>query len=215
MMAALSAPFPWFGGKSRVADLVWSRFGQVKNYVEPFAGSLAVLLGRPADLSCIETVNNLDGFIANVWRAIAADPAGVAKWADWPVNENDLHARHAWLTVRRADLSARLEGDPDYFDAKIAGWWLWGIGCWIGQGWCSGRGPWRSVGGLLVKTPGQGPSANRSIPDLRHHGRGVNSGLGGGLGGVNQWMADLSAGLLAWLAAAAAVASALMAAAAR
>lgn len=41
------APFPWFGGKSRAADLVWARFGNVPNYVEPFAGSLAVLLARP------------------------------------------------------------------------------------------------------------------------------------------------------------------------
>ena len=41
---ALKAPFPWFGGKSKVAGLVWERFGDVANYVEPFAGSLAVLL---------------------------------------------------------------------------------------------------------------------------------------------------------------------------
>lgn len=40
--AALKAPFPWFGGKSRVAPLIWARFGEVRNYVEPFAGSLAV-----------------------------------------------------------------------------------------------------------------------------------------------------------------------------
>ena len=25
----LRAPFPWFGGKRRIADLVWSRFGDV------------------------------------------------------------------------------------------------------------------------------------------------------------------------------------------
>ena len=43
----LKAPFPWFGGKSRVAHFVWPRFGNVGNYVEPFAGSLAVLLKRP------------------------------------------------------------------------------------------------------------------------------------------------------------------------
>ena len=36
--AALKAPFPWFGGKSRVAHLVWQRFGDVANYVEPFFG---------------------------------------------------------------------------------------------------------------------------------------------------------------------------------
>ena len=42
----LKAPFPWFGGKSRVADIVWDRFGKVDNYVEPFFGSGAVLLAR-------------------------------------------------------------------------------------------------------------------------------------------------------------------------
>jgi len=43
----MKAPFPWFGGKSRVAHLVWDRFGNVPNYVEPFFGSGAVLLDRP------------------------------------------------------------------------------------------------------------------------------------------------------------------------
>ena len=37
----IKAPFPWFGGKSRVADLVWDRFGNVPNYVEPFFGGAA------------------------------------------------------------------------------------------------------------------------------------------------------------------------------
>jgi DNA adenine methylase len=42
--ATLKAPFPWFGGKSIIAPEVWERFGNVQNFVEPFAGSLAVLL---------------------------------------------------------------------------------------------------------------------------------------------------------------------------
>ena len=37
---ALSAPFPWFGGKRKVAPEVWRRLGDVALYVEPFAGSL-------------------------------------------------------------------------------------------------------------------------------------------------------------------------------
>ena len=89
----LKAPFPWFGGKSRVADLVWKRFGNVANYVEPFAGSLAVLLGRPHQAK-LETVNDLDCYVANFWRALKNDPDGVAQWADDPVNEADLHAKH-------------------------------------------------------------------------------------------------------------------------
>ncbi len=32
----IKSPFPYFGGKSRAASLVWPRFGAVKNYVEPF-----------------------------------------------------------------------------------------------------------------------------------------------------------------------------------
>lgn len=89
----MKAPFPWFGGKSRVAHLVWPRFGDVVNYVEPFAGSLAVLLKRPHQARN-ETVNDLDCFIANFWRCIQADPEQTAQYADWPVNEADLHARH-------------------------------------------------------------------------------------------------------------------------
>jgi hypothetical protein len=29
-----------------------------------------------------------------------------------------------------------MDEDPEYFDAKIAGWWCWGQCCWIGGGWC-------------------------------------------------------------------------------
>ena len=141
-MDELKAPFPWFGGKSRVAGLVWERFGKVNNYVEPFFGSGAVLLGAPR-IHSTETVNDLDGFICNFWRAIGKDPEKVASYADNPVNENDLHARHIWLVNYRDELVPRLEGDPDYYDAKIAGWWVWGICCWIGSGFCSGKGPWQ------------------------------------------------------------------------
>jgi len=47
MNAPLRAPFPWFGGKSRCAPVVWRALGNVPNYVEPFFGSGAVLFSRP------------------------------------------------------------------------------------------------------------------------------------------------------------------------
>ncbi len=130
----MKAPFPWFGGKRRVAHVAWRAFGDVPNYVEPFAGSLAVLLGRPHEAK-IETVNDRDRYLANFWRAVAADPIAVARWADHPVNEADLHARHAWLVDQEA-FRARMHAEPDFYDAKIAGWWVWGICAWIGNGWC-------------------------------------------------------------------------------
>ncbi len=67
------APFPWFGGKSKVAAPIWERLGPVSNYVEPFFGSGAVLLQRPQPFTGPETINDADGFVANAWRAIARD----------------------------------------------------------------------------------------------------------------------------------------------
>lgn len=147
-ISKLKAPFPWFGGKRRVAHLVWERFGDTINYIEPFAGSLAVLLGRPSDwappnVRRNETVNDLSCMIANFWRGNAIAPDEVAHWADWPVNEADLHARHRWLHEQMmpkgqggGGFQNRMHSEPDCFDAKIAGWWVWGISCWIGDGWC-------------------------------------------------------------------------------
>jgi D12 class N6 adenine-specific DNA methyltransferase len=134
-MVPLKAPFPWFGGKSRVAHEVWRAFGDVSNYVEPFAGSLAVLLNRPTSPR-VETVNDIDCWISNFWRALQANPEAVAVAADWPVNEADLHARHLWL-VNQTEFRERMKTDPEYYDAKIAGWWCWGICQWIGSGWCA------------------------------------------------------------------------------
>jgi hypothetical protein len=137
-LTALRAPFPWFGGKSRAAHIVWPRFGDVPNYIEPFAGSLAVPLMRPADFPPrVETVNDKDAYIANFWRAVQADPGGVAKFADWPVNEADLHARHRWLVTTARERVERIKRDQDYFDVQIAGEWVWGQCLWIGSGWCA------------------------------------------------------------------------------
>jgi site-specific DNA-adenine methylase len=140
-MKSLRAPFPWFGGKSRAAHLVWAAFGDVPNYVEPFFGSGAVLLGRPTPAR-IETVNDIDAYLSNFWRAVTAAPGEVARWADWPVNEADLHARHRWL-VNQADFREQMKQDPDFFDAKIAGWWVWGLCQWIGSGWCASPEWWK------------------------------------------------------------------------
>jgi hypothetical protein len=176
---ALKAPMPWFGGKSSVADLIWARFGDVANYVDPFCGSLAVLLARP-HAPRVETVNDADALLCNFWRALGADPEAVARHADWPVSEVDLHARHLWLLDRKADV-ARLVADPDWYDARIAGWWVWGLCSWIGSGWCSGRGPWRLVNGVLTKggDPGELAGAAAQLPHLGNAGMGVNRQLPG------------------------------------
>jgi DNA adenine methylase len=168
----LRAPFPWFGGKSLAADMIWRAFGNVPNYVEPFAGSLAVLLARPHEAKC-ETANDKDGFICNFWRAVAADPDQVSHWADWPVNEADLHARHKWLLGQATKLLEKLEADPHYYDPKIAGWWVWGLCAWIGNGWChSDERLHRCT--PKIGTPGHGIHAPSRKKPLTHRNKGVH-----------------------------------------
>ena len=171
MNAPLQAPFPWFGGKRTVAADIWARFGPVDNYVEPFFGSGAVLLARPAPWRGVETVNDADGMVANFWRAVSADPDAVARWADWPVSEADLHARHYWLVTEGRERLARFLGRPDGYDAQVAGWWVWGICSWIGSGWCSGEGPWQWNGEQWAKNAGRG--INRQLPHLGDAGQGI------------------------------------------
>lgn len=164
----LAAPFPYFGGKSLACETVWAALGDPENYVEPFAGSAAMLLGRP-NVGKVETINDADGFVANFWRAVSLDAAEVARHVDWPTNEADLIARHSWLVRNAPGLLQRLEADPDYYDAKVAGWWCWGACNWIGSGWCSGTGPWQHDGEKLVDA--------RKLPHLGNAGRGVNRQL--------------------------------------
>lgn len=179
----LSAPFPYFGGKSRVAATVWAAFGQVNNYVEPFFGSGAVLLGRPGGAYGVETVNDMDGLLCNAWRAIQWAPDEVAYWADWPVIENDLHARNYYCMNRRSELAERLECDPEFYDAKLAGWWIWGMSTAIAGRVARDTGPWVARDGKLVKRSNNGNGAgppdcevgiSRSLPYLSSAGQGIH-----------------------------------------
>lgn len=180
IMPEIKTPFVWFGGKSRAADLIWSRLGDTTCYVEPFAGSLAVLLRRPHKPGN-EIVNDLDCYISNAWRAIKNAPEETAKWADAPVIECDLHARHRWLH-KQVEFRERMKNDPDYYDPKIAGWWCWGLSCWIGDNFCrpamntstphltGGQGVARQVPHL---TGGKGEDVTNQVPRLRIGGGGV------------------------------------------
>jgi DNA adenine methylase len=190
------APFPYIGGKSLIASEVWARFGDVPNYVEPFFGSGSVLFKRPMEhewWNLTETVNDADGMVANFWRALQADPQAVAEAADWPVSECDLHARHAWLKGQREDLTRRLEGDPEFFDAKVAGWWVWATCLWIGTGF-DADGPWVVVDGELVCISRE-RGVKRQRPHLGNAGMGIHRQLphlgDAGMGECDLWSEHL------------------------
>lgn len=60
------------GSKWSIADWIISYFPQHHSYLEPFFGSGAVLFNKPR--SNIETVNDLDGNVVNLFEWIRKDP---------------------------------------------------------------------------------------------------------------------------------------------
>jgi DNA adenine methylase len=70
-------PFSYFGGKQTVAARIAALLPPHGHYVEPFAGSLAVLLAKRP--SRMETVNDLDGDLMTFWRVLRDRPADLER----------------------------------------------------------------------------------------------------------------------------------------
>ena len=190
----LKAPFPYFGGKSLIAADVWRLFGPIKNYVEPFAGSLAVLLARPTPFAGPETVNDWSCHLVNAWRAIQSKPEELAELCVGVVAEVNTEAQHFWL-LRRADELRDQLGDPSYCDLHAAAYYIKGACEWICSGWCSGDGPWQWDGVWSKSNSGRG--VKRKLPHLADSGCGVNrqhlgeSTHAGRVAWVSGWLCSL------------------------
>ncbi len=73
----LKAPVPYFGSKGRLADAIVAAFPDHTHYVEPYSGSLAVLLAKPP--SVMETANDLDGDLVHFWKVLRDRPDDLAR----------------------------------------------------------------------------------------------------------------------------------------
>lgn len=100
----MKPPFTYYGGKLTVAERIVSALPEHLHYVEPFCGSLAVLMAKtPARM---ETVNDLDGELMTFWRMLREQP-------------DELH-RLAMLTphARGGHLEAYEHADTDLETAR-------------------------------------------------------------------------------------------------
>lgn len=109
-------PFAYYGGKANLADRIVSLLPSHKHYVEPFAGSLAVLFAKPQ--SQVETVNDLDGDLMTFWRVLRDQPDELARvcmltphsraehQAAYGPAENDVErARRLWVLLSQGRTS--------------------------------------------------------------------------------------------------------------
>ncbi|WP_218061740.1 DNA adenine methylase [Planobispora rosea] len=76
-MTRLMPPLAYYGGKVTIAEKIVRMLPRHEHYVEPFAGSLAVLLAKAP--SSMETVNDLDGDLMAFWRVLRDRPADLER----------------------------------------------------------------------------------------------------------------------------------------
>ncbi len=117
-------PVLYYGSKARIADRIVSLLPAHEHYVEPYAGSLAVLLAKP--ISPMETVNDLSAKLMTFWRVVrdqweelteacALTPHSRAEHAgSFVAAENDVEtARRVWVMLTQGQ-SARLRGSTGW-----------------------------------------------------------------------------------------------------
>jgi len=68
-------PITYFGGKTRIARAIVDLLPAHEHYVEPFGGSLAVLLAKRP--SAMETVNDINRALMTFWRVLRDRPGEV------------------------------------------------------------------------------------------------------------------------------------------
>lgn len=91
--SAVLPPVPYFGGKITAAPRIVSLLPPHQHYVEPYAGSLAVLLAKSR--SRMETVNDLDGALVTFWQVLREQPRVLAReCALTPHSRAEQHTAH-------------------------------------------------------------------------------------------------------------------------
>lgn len=89
----MTAIIKYPGSKWSLADWITRFFPPHHSYLEPFFGSGAVLFGKPR--SNIETVNDLDGDVVNLFECIREDPERLAEAVYWTPYAREVYDR-AW-----------------------------------------------------------------------------------------------------------------------
>ena len=122
MTTPTSLPFAYNGKKTNAAKQIWELLGDPKHYIEPFAGSCAVLLSRPHDYTQrYETINDYDAYLANLLRAIKLDPEKLFEHVDaTPANRIEFAALRKEARTGEENLRELIEADRTYCDIDTA-----------------------------------------------------------------------------------------------
>jgi DNA adenine methylase len=121
------SPFPWFGGKQKLADTILALFPEHNVYVEVFGGGASVLLSKaPGKL---DVYNDADDGLVNFFRCLRDRPDELvplleltpyarAEWelarTTWKAIDDDIERARLWYVIVAgsfAGFAARDNGD--------------------------------------------------------------------------------------------------------
>lgn len=98
----MNAIFKYPGSKWSIADWVIQHFPEHHSYLEPFFGSGAILFNKKR--SPIETVNDLDGYVTNLFSWIRDNPEKLARMVYWIPYSRDSYDEA--IRICKSDLKA-------------------------------------------------------------------------------------------------------------
>lgn len=85
------------GSKWSMASWIISHMPEHKTYLEPFFGSGAVFFNKPK--SSIETINDMDSSVVNLFKVIRDNPEKLAKLIEWtPFSREEYYSSYEFET---------------------------------------------------------------------------------------------------------------------
>lgn len=119
----MKTPIAYFGGKSRWADEIAGLFPPHRVYVEPFAGSAAVLFAKRR--STHEIINDLDDGLVCFLRVLRDRPDALERVCRLtPYSRSEFEACMAWSPLDASDAFAELDRSGDDYVEKARRWWV-------------------------------------------------------------------------------------------
>lgn len=133
MTTSVASPITWFGGKSELAPTIIALLPPHDVYVEPFAGSAAVLLLKPP--APLDVLNDVDDGLVNFYRVLREQAGELARLLeltpyarrelelckDWRAGATELERARRWFVVSRFKFSAAGEGGGGAWSFNLNG----------------------------------------------------------------------------------------------
>lgn len=136
-------PFAYFGGKTTLGPVIADLLPEHDHYIEPFAGSLAVLLAKePVKW---ETVNDLDDLLVNFWTVLRDRPEELIHVAsltpharsEYAASCGDIHSVTDDLERARLTWVRITQGRKNTTRPGAASHWRYGQSASKGHSWPS------------------------------------------------------------------------------